>query len=567
MSMTLVRPEVPEATVGETSRVYLKRSLAVIALIFAAHLPLLLLQGQRLWDDPNYQFFPLILAGAGYLAWRNTRDLGCLEPGKQSLSQALIGVSWLLLAFAGLIIAPWLGAVVALVAVLAVAYAWGGSRLVLGLLPAWALLWVIVPLPFEDSLTLSLQTIASRWSSTVLDLIGVIHLPSGLVIEVPGQRLFVEEACSGIHSLFTVVAGTLFFIFLTRCSVVRALVLLAAAVVWVLLGNTARIVTVAWALANHGIDLTSGWPHELLGQVVLVTALILIVSTDAIYSVIALICRQQWALIVAAWNRDRRGAKAVEAAGPVTVVEETRPPEPTRLPEPARAGVGSWPVAMAYGGLALALAVWIWPCLKESFVSRGMLVSKLQSSLTADTLPARSGSLERVEFKTESRSLGNSLGEFSRSWQYRMGPHPVLASVDYPFVGWHELTICYRGQGWKLQRRRIRRDERMTFVEDTFTRASGEQGLLMFRLYDAEGRPVDVPDDPRLSSLSRYFGRLAVWREDARRDLRQRFSVRDQVQVFVPSPRPLTDEERQEARTFFQALCEAVHPSHSGGGA
>jgi hypothetical protein len=239
---------------------------------------------------------------------------------------------------------------------------------------------------------------------------------------------------------------------------------------------------------------------------------------------------------------------------------------PTRLPDPARAGVGSWPVAAAYGGLALALGVWIWPCIKESFVSRGMLVGKRQSGLTEETLPARSGSLERVKFQTESRSKGNGLGEFSRTWQYRMGPLPVIASVDFPFVGWHELTICYRGQGWKLRQRKIRQDERMTFVEDTFTRSSGEHGLVMFRLFDADGRPVDVPDDPRLSNVSRYFGRLAVWRQEARRDVRQRFSVRDQVQVFVLSPRPLSDEERQEARSFFQTVCEAVHPSHSGSG-
>ena len=133
-----------------------------------------------------------------------------------------------------------------------------------------------------------------------------------------------------------------------------------------------------------------------------------------------------------------------------------------------------------------------------------------------------------------------------------MGPNRLVASVDFPFHGWHELTICYRGQGWKLQKRRIRRDEQMTFVEDTFTRASGEQGFLMFRLYDAEGRPVDVPDDPRLSNISRYFNRLALWREDARRDVQRRFSVRDQVQVFVEGAVPFTDEERKETQSFFQ---------------
>ena len=223
MSMTLASPVNSDAPAEEEPiRASRTKTIAVFGLMVAAHVPLLILQGQRLWDNPNYQFFPLVLAGAAYLAWRDTRWLGRLDPGRRGPSLVLLGVSWLLLALAGLVIAPWIGAVVALLAVLAVAYACGGWRLVRGLLPAWALLWVIVPLPFEDTLTLSLQAVASRWSSAVLDVMGVLHLPSGLVIEVPGKRLLLEEACSGIHSLFTVVAGTLFFIFLTRCSVVRA---------------------------------------------------------------------------------------------------------------------------------------------------------------------------------------------------------------------------------------------------------------------------------------------------------------------------------------------------------
>ena len=567
MSTTLTRPATSDAPPEGQSDASPTNSIVLIGLVIAAHLPLLLLQGQRLWDNPNYQFFPFVLAGAGYLAWRDTRRLGRLDPGRGGLSLALLGVSWLLLALAGLVIAPWLGAAVAMLAVLAVGYAWGGLRLVRALMPAWTLLWVIIPLPFEDRLTLSLQAVASRWSSAVLDVMGVLHLPMGLVIEVPGKRLFVEEACSGIHSLFPVVAGALFFIFLTHCSVVRAAVLLAAGIGWVLLGNTARILAVAWAQATRGIDLSSGWPHDLLGETVLVTTLILIVSTDALYSIIASMCRQQWRIVVAMWKGMKRGVESDAANRPENPIGVACPPERTRLPDAIPGRFASWALGLAYGGLALALAVWTWPCLKETFLSRGAFVRRLQASLTAETLPSRVGSLERTAFETESRSKGNGLGEFSRSWDYRMGPHRVAASVDFPFQGWHELTICYRGLGWKLQKRRIRRDERVTFVEDTFTRASGEQGLLMYCLYDAEGRPVEIPDDPRLSNLARDLRRLAFWREDVRRDVKRRFSVGAQVQVFVTSAVALTDQERKETRSFFQTVCEAVHPSRSDGGA
>ena len=48
--------------------------------IVAAHLPLLLLHAENLWDKPHYQFFPIVLVGAGFLAYNRWPGLGVLTP-------------------------------------------------------------------------------------------------------------------------------------------------------------------------------------------------------------------------------------------------------------------------------------------------------------------------------------------------------------------------------------------------------------------------------------------------------------------------------------------------------
>ena len=92
-------------------------------------------------------------------------------------------------------------------------------------------------------------------SSSVLDLLGVFHLREGNVIRLADRPLLIEEACSGIHSLFAVLAGMVFLaICYCRRSLTRGLGLLAAAVTWVVLANTLRIVAVVYLAATWQVD-------------------------------------------------------------------------------------------------------------------------------------------------------------------------------------------------------------------------------------------------------------------------------------------------------------------------
>jgi exosortase len=515
-----------------------------------AHLPLLALQARITWEHPHYGFFPLVLLASGLLAARAGARLGPLEPGNDRRAVMALGGSWVLLAGACVMGSPWLGAVAAMSVTAAVIYAAGGGGLLRPLLPAWGLLWLTIPPPLDvdGELIALLQTAATRSSSHVLDLLGVSQLREGNVIRLADRRLLIEEACSGVQSLFTVLAGTIFLALWARRSLARGVALVAAAVVWVVLGNTVRIVAVVELAAHWGFDATTGWRHEALGLTVFAVALGLTASTDGLVSFLAGVRE-----ILRIRARERETEPEVQPRAPAP---EARPRIPTRLPDLRRTRLASWPLAAAFGGLILAQVVLL-PPLMEDYLLPGSMVGSRLLALHADDLPVSQGPFQRQGSQTIRRELGHSSGRFSRLWTYRWGRRTVSVSLDGPFMGWHELTRCYLGQGWTLLERSVQPGESRgsSFAAVRLERGPEQVGELFFSLFDFRGKVLE-PWGPggRLG----YAGeRLAFWR-------RQRTY---QVQMFVTAGEALTSAERVQAQAFFEsARSRLIACLGSGGG-
>jgi len=159
--------------------------------LFLAHLPLLVAHGFALWGRPHYQFFPIVLAGAGLLAWP---ALKAAWPGTGATpgrtTWLLLGLNWLMLATALVLDSPWLGAVAFLVLLVALVHGLGGWTLLRATLPALIFLLLIIPPPFglDQRLVNGLQTLTSKCGSYVLDYFGVLHLQQGNLIEVAGKN-------------------------------------------------------------------------------------------------------------------------------------------------------------------------------------------------------------------------------------------------------------------------------------------------------------------------------------------------------------------------------------------
>src|SRR5262249_17833350 len=94
-----------------------------------------------------------------------------------------------------------------------------------------------------------------------------------------GGSLFVEGACGGITSLFSVLACTLFLVLFARRGWIAGVILMSAAVGWVLAANVARVVLVAVLETRWGVSAATGWQHETLGLALVAVAVGLVTST------------------------------------------------------------------------------------------------------------------------------------------------------------------------------------------------------------------------------------------------------------------------------------------------
>jgi exosortase len=454
------------------------------------------------------------------------------------LTYLLLAVDWVLLIFAELLYSSWLATVAALILLAALAYGIGGRRGLRALLPAWVLLWLTVPPPFrlDDLLVRSLQTLTTAWSSAVLDLLGVFHVMEGNVVEVGGRRLLVEEACAGITSLLSVLACTLFFVLLLRRPPLRASLLILAAVAWVLVANTARVVAVAWLSARWGVNVADGWRHDVLGLLLFGLALVMIWSTDRLLVFL---------------SRSRTGA-----ASSNSYLRETAPAasaEPAGMLRRA-----AWPVCCAYGLIVLVhLSSIGWEDRGEGAAID--VIAPSLGRLAADSLPAAVGPWKQASFTRETRSSGSNFGEFSEMWTYQRGLARAALSIDHPFPGWHDLTICYTHQGWALGERTTGSGDDavrgLVFFESEMSKPGYRYGHLWFCEFDGGGLPLAPPPSSLSASLRRQGSALARWmniiRGEGGSNRSEPLGPIYQVQLFVESPVPFNAEERRDGRLLF----------------
>lgn len=165
------------------------------------------------------------------------------------------------------------------------------------------------------------------------------------------------------------------------------------------------------------------------------------------------------------------------------------------------------------------------------------------------------------DFGVEKRDRSSIWGSRSASWQMACvgGPRPIDChfSCDYPFNDWHELSICYRGNGWRIvgsgrKIHYVKGQDDWPIVSVEFANNNGGQALLLFSLFDESGGPVRPPNDDVMSM--NFVAR-------ARNLVERRFGKHYgpspstfQVQAFIPLKEAMTEQEKAELVAAYSKL-------------
>ena len=232
------------------------------------------------WNpETNYEhakFIPIIVA---FLIWYDRDKLKNAPIGSSRWGWMFIGIG-LFLFVAG---ARTLQARMTLTALPVllfgiVLYVWGKAIARVLLFPI-AFLLFMVPLNFLTQSTFRLQFIETGIASAVCNLIGVHVDTVGTVVNSSDNAFHfqVDEGCSGIRSLMAIAMFSAIYGHLTQDKLWKKAVLFGASLLFAIVGNAGRLVTVFIVGKFFGQDLAGGPYHAVSGFISFTCAFIAMV--------------------------------------------------------------------------------------------------------------------------------------------------------------------------------------------------------------------------------------------------------------------------------------------------
>ncbi|QDS88877.1 Transmembrane exosortase (Exosortase_EpsH) [Rosistilla ulvae] len=520
----------------------LKRRAAFYFVVLASFAPLLVLHFKQLWAFEHYQFFPLLLIAIPVLIshlWVSAPIPRIIRPIWQ---KSLLLAGLLLLAIAYVAWSPNLAALALAVtagAILLELYQQGWlSRF----LPLWCLFFLLIKLPLNLDIDLIfwLQGLTSTLASRLLDFTGVNHVLAGHIIQTANDKFLVEEACSGIQSLFTLVAAAAIFLTVYRRPWYHCVALVGCAAFWACTINIGRVAGVVIAMQHFGIDISTGTAHQVFGLVLFALAFALLFSSDR--------------LLLFFLESDEVVDIDFEDY-PTTDLSATATEEESTEDRSLRLHVqnGSTWIYVIGGGFVLLLVLQLATLAlqAESVTVIDPDNPQMITALNENSLPETIGEWERVEFDAESRALTNFMGRNTASWVYRSPRGTATVAIDFPFLGWHELTGCYAALGYDVSAREVLATEdndKIQSVQAIVAAPDGEVGHLWFSEFLQSGQPL-VPAGNSSGTLQYWLSRFQS------AFLKQTASLRRdpssyQVQLLYQSKDPLDEQQATAMRDF-----------------
>lgn len=425
------------------------RSRIALSLLLAAHLPFLFAYYTSLWkQQSHYQFFPFALAAFAVLFWQR-RSTDGEKWTRLPLALIVLDINCMIVGAA--IESPWMfafGMSCSIVALCLATTDQGFNRRLtyLSLLP---LLTIRLPVNGDMQVIHGLQGITTTIASKSLQRFGILHVRSGNVLDFPGKRFLVEEACSGVQSVFTILFIAALIICVKRRTLAHGVVLLGSGIIFAGLMNVTRVITIAVAWDRHNTDLSTGWQHDAIGYGCLAVAALLLWSADSFLAFITDTVpdvRRPGPVgafrnpLIAAWNYFFTVAETpATSAGRAAVAAATK---------------DGRSVTMIYTVLSGALCATLLVAQASSFFGRSSgAPAPAAAGLTSfpeTLLPATLEGFVIDQYAAEIRDATDVPGAFSSVWNATRDGLTARVSCDYPYSGWHNQHEAYAERDWHV---------------------------------------------------------------------------------------------------------------------
>ena len=261
----------------------------VVLGLLVLYVPTYWMLAHGLWNSDDYAHGPIVLVVTLFLIWRQ-RAVLLPDAGAGTATRGETVAGWVLLVFGLLTYAVGRSQDVLLLEVGSQVPVILGALLVTLGLPAARALWFalffllfMVPLPgfVVDTLTGPLKQYISVIAEQALYTAGYPIARSGVTLTVGQYQLLVADACSGLHSMFSLSAmGLLYLYLMQRSSNVRNLILMATILPIAFAANIVRVIVLILVTFHMGDEAGQGFLHGFAGIMLFVIGLLFLFALD-----------------------------------------------------------------------------------------------------------------------------------------------------------------------------------------------------------------------------------------------------------------------------------------------
>ena len=260
--------------------------LWVLAGFAAMYLPLYWGAANGIWQSDDHAHGALVLGVIVWLFWRIHRELIALPSQPARLAGWSVFAFGLLLYVLGRIgkIAVFEFGSQPFVVAGVLLLIKGRAALRLAWFPLFYFIFMI-PLPgtFVDAITGPLKQWISAIVVEVLYAVGYPIARTGVMLTVGRYEMLVADACSGLHSMYSLTAlGTLFMYIMARASRLHNAIMLISIPPIAFLANIVRVIILVLITYHLGDEAGQGFLHGGAGMVLMLVALAGFFALDAL---------------------------------------------------------------------------------------------------------------------------------------------------------------------------------------------------------------------------------------------------------------------------------------------
>ena len=250
----------------------------------AMYVPIYWWAAGSIWQTDDHGHGPIILAVLVWLFWGMRHEIAALPTASMpSLGWPVFALG-LFFYFVGRVFG------IAILELGSQPFVVVGTLLLLKGTPALRLAWFpvvyfvfMVPLPsvLVDAITGSLKGLIANIVETILYAVGYPIARSGVILSIGPYQLQVADACSGLHSMFSLSAlGTLFMYMMGRKPKPHMAIMLAAILPIAFVANIVRVITLVLVTYYLGDEAGQGFLHGAAGMVLMLVALVFFFLLD-----------------------------------------------------------------------------------------------------------------------------------------------------------------------------------------------------------------------------------------------------------------------------------------------